>query len=364
MSTAQLNDLKLNHMFIDQKSVFMAIDSEEDPLIKEVLEFLLLWFGPDEYIVQQTSGSTGIPKPIRISKKNMLHSAAMTNSFFGLKKDSVALLCLSPQYIAGKMMVVRALLGGFNLITTSLHANPLAKLTEKVDFAAMVPLQVSETLNKNPEKMNFIGSLIIGGSPLDQKTEQMLQHVTTSCWHTYGMTETISHIALRKLNGHDKSIWFSPLEGISISIDERQCLVVDAPTLSNELIITNDLVRMDTSGRFQIIGRADDVIIHAGHKIHPAVVEQKIAHLIPYPFVLVSKQGSAGEEPILLIQHEYHVRELFLLWQQVSRELASYELPRSIEFIEQIPMLPSGKTDRQKLKVAHGSASENSDKVS
>jgi O-succinylbenzoic acid--CoA ligase len=355
------NALRLNHELIDKTSIKGFISREQDPLITEVLHFLNFWYNSDDFIKQQTSGSTGPPKMISVPKGMMMNSAAMTNRFFGLNEGHSALLCLSPQYIAGKMMIIRAILGGFKLITTNVSANPLATLNESVSFTAMVPLQVAETLRQNPERLELVNTLIIGGSSLDQKTEHALQEVKTSCWHTYGMTETLSHIALRKINGSDKSKWYSPLKDISLRADDRQCLVVDAPLLSSELVVTNDLVRFDLSGGFQIIGRADDVIFSAGHKIHPVLLEQKLEPLIPYPFMISSKPGFAGDEHVLVVQHELQISELFVLWQQMTDVLPAHEVPRIIEYTDRLPMLPSGKINRLAMKAILASSDEKTD---
>jgi o-succinylbenzoate---CoA ligase len=343
--------LRLNDEVIDKSSVGSQISSTNDLLIRDVLHFLEDWFDNEDHIHQQTSGSTGTPKTISIPKAMMLNSAAMTNRFFGLGPGKTALLCLSPRYIAGKMMIVRAMLGGLKLLTTNVSANPLETLTETVDFAAMVPLQVAEILNREAEKLNLIKTLIIGGSLLDQNTEEKLQAFETSFWHTYGMTETVSHIALRKINGSDKSQWFGPLDGISLGTDNRNCLVIDAPMLHTQTIVTNDLVQFAEDGRFRILGRTDDVVISAGHKIHPALVEERLASLIPHAFVVSSKHHpSAGEVPILVIRHEYQVQELYRLWQQMEGLLLQHEMPARIEFVGQIPLLPSGKIDRKAVK--------------
>ncbi|MBU1009758.1 MAG: AMP-binding protein [Bacteroidetes bacterium] len=347
------NSLRLNGHLLQQPELAAATGHfpESDSLIASVIDFLRLWFDDDDSIDQQTSGSTGQPKLIRLSKQAMVNSAAMTNSFFQLEKAHQALLCLSPEYIAGKMMIVRAMLSGMNLLTSTVGSNPLAECVRPIDFAAMVPLQVSTILKHDPDKLSLVSKLIIGGSAIDARLEALLQHQQTKCWHTYGMTETISHIALRKVNGVDRSDWFSPLDNIRLSTDSRQCLVIDAPALHNETLITNDLVELRNDGSFRMLGRVDDVIVSAGHKIHPLLLEKKISPLLPYPFLISSvPHPEAGSETVLVIGHTYGIGELFALWKALEEKLSPVEMPRRIAFIEQIPSLPGEKTDRNTVR--------------
>lgn len=347
------NSLRLNGHLLQQPELAAAQRHcpETDSLVMAVIAFLRVWFNDEDFIDQQTSGSTGQPKLIRLSKQAMVNSATTTNSFFQLEKPHQALLCLSPEYIAGKMMIVRAMLSGMNLVTSTVGSNPLAECVRPMDFAAMVPLQVSTILKHDPEKLRLVSKLIIGGSAIDSRLEAQLQLQQTQCWHTYGMTETISHIALRKVNGDDRSDWFSPLGNISLSTDSRKCLVIDAPALHNETLITNDLVELRSDGSFRMLGRVDDVIVSAGHKIHPLLLEKKISPLLPHPFLISSvPHPEAGSETVLVIGHTYGIGELFRLWKTLEEKLSPVEMPRRIAFIEQIPRLPGEKTDRKAVR--------------
>ncbi|HSV87639.1 MAG TPA: AMP-binding protein [Bacteroidales bacterium] len=248
--------------------------TEKDVLLQKVFFFLEQWLNDDPCITLQTSGSTGAPKQIRIKKEFMLNSAIMTGNYFGLRQGMNALLCLSPDFIAGKMMVLRSMVFKLNLITSSTESNPIKNLEVDIDFAAMVPLQVAMTLQKNPDKLDRIKTLIIGGGPLSISLEESLQSKSAKCWHTYGMTETVSHIALRPINGIDRSSWFAPLPGVIVSLDKRGCLTVNAPLISEDVVITNDLAKLNGQ-KFQITGRIDEVIVSAGLKLHPGKIEKK-----------------------------------------------------------------------------------------
>ncbi|MBW6497827.1 MAG: AMP-binding protein, partial [Bacteroidales bacterium] len=195
--------LSLNGVRYDEIALreLIAKPGTKNALNEKLFAFLQEWLNKDPRITLKTSGSTGTPKLMRIEKLRMLRSAQMTGQFFSLKPGMKALLCLSPEFIAGKMMVVRAMELGLDLITTNLEANPLNGLNQTVDFAAMVPLQVAHALRQQPEKFDLVKTLIIGGAALPIGIEDDLQNVPTACWHTYAMTETLSHVALRPVNG-------------------------------------------------------------------------------------------------------------------------------------------------------------------
>lgn len=318
-----------------------------DPLIEKLLFFLEQWLDDAAQIKLKTSGSTGPPKLIRIDKQRMLQSARMTGEFFSLKAGMKALFCLSPEFIAGKMMVVRAMELGLDLVTTSLEANPLKLLNQTVDFAAMVPLQVAQVIKQQPEKFNLVRTLIIGGGALPAAIEEELQNIPTVCWHTYAMTETLSHVALRAINGPQKSEWFTPMQGVEVSIDPRGCLVVSAPAVAEGQVVTNDLVEMKEQ-QFRVLGRIDDVIISAGHKLHPAQIEQKLSKLIHTPFFLAGEDHpDAGQILVLYLEGTFSEQETNALSIQIESLLQPKEFPRKMVAIPEFKYLESGKIDRK-----------------
>lgn len=318
-----------------------------DPLLEKLRDFLREWLDEDSRITLKTSGSTGPPKLIRIEKARMIASARMTGDFFGLKPGMKALLCLSPDFIAGKMMIVRAMLLGLDLVTTNVEANPVKQLDHSIHFTAMVPLQVSTILQSNPGKFSLVRSLIIGGAPLPPGLEEQLQALSTRCWHTYAMTETLSHVALRAINGPGRSEWFKPMEGVSVALDARGCLVIDAPALAPGKIITNDLAEL-WGQQFRILGRIDDVIISAGHKLHPALLEQKIGRVVTTPFFLAAEpHPRAGQQLVLCIEGDFNEKDTSALMNQLKVILQTHELPRKILSIPRFKYLESGKIDRR-----------------
>jgi o-succinylbenzoate---CoA ligase len=353
MNPHSINSLTLNGVFHSKELLLerIAIEKEESELLRQLFSFLKLWLNDDTSIDLQTSGSTGPSKTITVRKQQMLNSAEMTVSYFGLKSGMNALMCLSPEYIAGRMMIVRAMLAGLNLVTTRAEANPVEVLDKSVDFAAMVPFQFATALQKTPEKLDLIKTIILGGSDLQSHLAEACSKLKCKVFHTYGMTETLSHIALRDINGKKKSKWFAPLKGIQIARDDRGCLTINAPMLNDDLIITNDIARINNAGKFQILGRADDVIISAGLKLHPRQVEKKIFSLIPDRFVVTEQTDkNAGKIMVLILEKPLSTLNVFRLWKSLSENLSDKEMPRKIIVYGKLPELDSGKTDFYTIK--------------
>ncbi|MCF0209343.1 MAG: AMP-binding protein, partial [Bacteroidaceae bacterium] len=264
-----------------------------------------LWHSP--LVLLHTSGSTGKPKPMWVEKKRMEASARLTCSFLSLHEGDTALLCLPTDYIAGKMMQVRAELWKLRLTSVKPSGHPLAEVGEDgFDFAAMVPMQVYNTLQvpTERERLKRIRHLIIGGGAIDAALENELKDFPNNIWATYGMTETLSHIALRRVNGKDASLWFSPMKGVSISLNEDNCLVIDAPTVSETTIITNDIAELSPDkSRFRILGRKDNVICSGGIKIQIEEVERTLKPFISTPFLITKRHDKIlGEAVTMLIE--------------------------------------------------------------
>lgn len=263
-----------------------------------------------------TSGSTGKPKPMLVEKKRMLNSARITCDFLGLKPGDSALLCMSLDYIAGKMVVVRSIERHLHLISVCPSGHPLKDVNEEITFAAMVPMQVYNTLQVPEERARLcrISHLIIGGGAIDEALEQKLKALPgdIAIWSTYGMTETLSHIALRRINGAEASEWYQPFDSVRISQTDEECLVIDAPQVCAEPLITNDIVEIESyiynkveKLRFRIKGRKDNVICSGGIKIQIEEVEALLKPYLEKPFMIVKKKdGKFGEIAVLLTEDE------------------------------------------------------------
>jgi len=312
-------------------------------------EFLSEWNNDSPFVHVQTSGSTGVPKPMLAEKRRMLASARITNDFLGLREGDVALLCMSLDYIAGKMMVVRSIERGLKLITVEPSGHPLnhSQLAIddcQIDFAAMVPLQVYNTLQVPEERKRLlqIRHLIIGGGAIDEALGAELKNFPNAVWSTYGMTETLSHIALRRLSGPEASDWYIPFPSVKVSLSEDGCLVIDAPEVCPERLVTNDIAEISPQG-FRILGRKDNVICSGGIKIQIEEVESRLRPFLRVPY-LISKRPDPkfGEVSVLLTEGSVDEAR-----QICERILPKYYLPRHYLHVDRIPLTETGKPARQ-----------------
>jgi O-succinylbenzoic acid--CoA ligase len=254
------------------------------------------------------------------------------------------------RYIAGKMMLVRALVGGLDLFITEPSSVPEI-IPEKVVFSAMVPLQLSRLLrqSKGKESLERIDRLIIGGAFVSESLEQSIQEISTEIWQTYGMTETITHIALRKLNGAGRSGWYEPLTGVSVRLNKDNCLVVDALHVGVKNLVTTDLAETDTAGRFKIKGRTDNVIISGGVKFHPEEIEKKISGIFSNAFFIGSKpDDELGQKLVLYIEGEAGDKpKKTAILNALKQKLSPLEIPKEIVFLPVIRRTATGKIDRK-----------------
>lgn len=318
----------------------------KSPNLQKLYLFLSEWFSENKYIQLQTSGSTGIPKLITVEKSKMLQSAAMTCKFFDLKANDKALLCLSTDYIAGKMMVVRAIYSGMNLYPQDSTGHPLSEISPSYDFAAMVPLQVYNSIKENDEseRLSRIRNLIIGGGAIDSELEEALRDFPNSIYSTYGMTETLSHIGLRKINGEDADKYYTPLPGVNLKLSDEQTLVIDAPLIADELIVTNDIAEIRSNGTFRILGRKDNVVNTGGVKIQIEAVENQLRPYIKGSFAITSiPHPKLGEAIVLLVDENNNkdrIKEI------AEKKLPRYHQPLHIITVNAIPVTGNGKTDR------------------
>jgi O-succinylbenzoic acid--CoA ligase len=306
--------------------------------------FISEWLDENDFITVKTSGSTGTPKEIKLQKKHVFNSANATVTYFDLRENTKALLCLPSEYIAGKMMLVRAMIAGWYLHTTSPEKNPLENSDENFNFTAMVPYQVFHSL----KDLHKVKKLIVGGGAVPLELEQQLQKVNTQVFATYGMTETISHIAVRPLNGSEKSAVFSALPKVNFSQTENDCLQIHAPEISEETVATNDVVELISPTSFKFLGRIDNMINTGGVKVHPEDIEEKISLHLKQPFFIASEKDIAlGERVILIIESE---KQLQLEdYSEVFEMLSAYERPKKIYSIPQFFYTETGKIKRAEI---------------
>lgn len=332
------NKFKLNGFHLDREDlcrVAYSFIKEGDDFEKPVGDFLLDWFDSKDFIEMQTSGTTGAPKTIIISKQAMVNSALATGDFFDLQSGDKALHCLPVKYVAGKMMLVRAMIIGLDLEFVAPSSHPLLNNEIDFDFIAMVPLQAKNSLGE----LKRVKKLIVGGAAINKVLEKNLLKLTTEVYETYGMTETITHIAARKLG--EKA--FTVLPNVTISYDDRKCLVIHAPRISDDVITTNDIVEMVNENQFIFLGRLDNIINSGGIKIMPEQVEQKLANKIQQLYFIASKpDNELGEKVILVIEGDKQEFD-----ENLFEDLDKYEKPKEIVFIPKFKVNASGKIIRK-----------------
>ncbi|MDP2089890.1 MAG: AMP-binding protein [Flavobacteriaceae bacterium] len=311
----------------------------------EAHQFLINWFDESPFLKVTTSGSTGHPKEIKLKKEYMMNSAKATGAYFNLAENTTALLCMSPKYIAGKMMLVRAMVLGWDLDIVEPESNPLVNNKKHYDFCAMVPLQMVASLNE----LHRIKILIIGGGTVSNSLKNKLQNLKTEVYATYGMTETITHIAIQKLN-HQQTDFFECLPDIKVSKDVRNCLLIDAPKIADERVITNDIIELKNETTFKWLGRFDNVINSGGVKLFPEQIEMKLAEIIENRFFIASVPDELlGEKVILIIESSpFSDAVLQIIKDKIKSKLSTYEVPKLIYFTPHFIETGSKKIQRSK----------------
>ena len=325
-------------------------------------EFLNEWHNDRPTVLVHTSGSTGKPKPLLVEKSRMEASARITCNFLGLQQGDTALLCMPLDYIAGKMMVVRALTCGLRLIAVTPSGTPC--WVEPVDFAAMVPLQVWNLLHDaaGRQRLKQIRHLLIGGGAIDERMEEALKDFPNAVWSTYGMTETLSHIALRRLNGPTASDWYTPFEGVTLSQTEEGCMVIEAPAVHDGPLVTNDIVELSSpldqrslctfrsknSNRFRIIGRKDNVICSGGIKIQMEEVERLLHPHLSIPYIITRAKDERLGEMVVLLTEGGNPDEVKAVCERV---LPKYWQPRRVIIVDHLPMTETGKPARAEAEL-------------
>ncbi len=333
------NHFKLNGFHLDKEDlcrVAYSFIKEGEDFEKPVGDFLLDWFDSKPYIEMQTSGSTGTPKVIRVDKQAMVNSAMATGDFFELRSGNRALQCLPVKYVAGKMMLIRSIILGLDLDYVEPCSHPMEGLEDKYDFAAMVPMQAQNSL----KELHNVKKLIVGGARISASLEKELMKLPTEVYETYGMTETITHIAAKRVG--EKA--FTVLPHVTISYDDRNCLVIHAPhIIAEEAVVTNDLVELVNENQFIFLGRLDNVINSGGVKIMPEQVEHKLDGKIEHRFFIAAKEDAElGEKVVLVIEGD-----AFNVDKAIFDALDKYEHPREIVFVPKFKETENGKVLRK-----------------
>ncbi len=345
-------DFKLNknhYSNSDLRQVAYNFIKEGEPYEGAIGDFLLDWLKPSDFIEVKTSGSTGTPKKVKLLKEHMINSAMATGKFFELPEKSTALHCLPAEFIAGKMMLVRAMVLGWEIDLVTPASNPLDQVFKTYDFCAMTPFQLDNSIGR----LHLIKKLIVGGGAVSPSLQKMVQGLKTKVYETFGMTETVSHIAAKRLNpGKKKSKpnAFKVLPEISISIDKRGCLVVKAPKVASDILVTNDVVEILTYKKFIWKGRYDNVINSGGIKLYPEEIERKLNKIIPRRFFVTGMPDDAlGEKLLLFVEADFSEELLNELQNEIKslKSLDKYEIPKKIYLVQKFEETPNGKIHRE-----------------
>ena len=331
----------LNYKYDDLMEIAYSYVKEGLPYQQELGNFLLDWLDEKDHVIVKTSGSTGHPKKIEIKKQAMVNSAIATGDFFNLKPGDKVLHCLPSNFIAGKMMIVRAIVLGLELDMVEPAVLPLIDYDKDYTFSAFTPMQL-----KNFAKyLKSIKTVIVGGGRVSNAIIDLIKDKKPNVYATYGMTETVSHIAVKKLNnfsGLDEEKLFTTLPGIKVSKNDRGCLVIEAPKLSDEIIVTNDIVDVASDSSFEWLGRFDNVINSGGIKLFPEQIESKLQDKIAGEFFIASKEDDTlGEKLILVIEGDKRKID-----DSIFSSLDKYEKPKEIHFISNFIETKSGKIHR------------------
>lgn len=307
-------------------------------------DFILEWRNSNDYIEACTSGSTGVPKIIHLPKKFVIKSAERTNNFFGIDSDSRLHSCVSPDFIGGKMMAVRSEISNSRLTYETSTNQPLKGLdkNERIDLLAVVPSQMLYLIEQK-DSLPQIKNIIIGGSAIHPNLREKIAESGLNAYETYGMTETASHIALRKIS--KENIPFKVFKDLDICKNQEDCLEIKFP--DGMSVKTNDLVEIVSPKEFYIKGRKDNVIITGGRKVNPLEIEEKLSHVIYTPFLITGIDDEKwGKKIVLVIEGKQDCDLKTKLFSLMPSLLEKWQIPKDIYFIKSLPLTPNGKLNR------------------
>lgn len=331
-------DFRCNGQKYTEDTLYSLIDqwiSSSEESQKEAAIFFKEWLGDSSTLSLQTSGTTGTPKKITIAKSAMIHSALATGKFLQLQPGDKALCCLPVRYIAGKMMLVRAMVLGLDIDFVAPTQSPLENNSTIYDFVAMVPMQVEASLHQ----LFNVKKLIIGGAKVPNTLAEKLLLVPTQCYESYSMTETVTHIALKSV----AEPYFTVLPEVTIAVDARNCLVINAPKITESTIVTNDMVTLLNEKQFIWIGRVDNVINSGGIKLFPEKIEEKLVPFIKERFFVAGvPDAMLGEKVVLLIEGAQNASKTYN-WDSLEK----YEKPKAIYYVPKFLETETGKIKRK-----------------
>ena len=329
-----------------------------NPYFQKAYDFMNEWTSGREEFDLQTSGSTGTPKTITVTRHQLSSSAAMTGEALNLGKGTKALVCLNVSYVAGLMMLVRGMELGWEMAIVEPSSNPLLNFKNELhfDFVAMVPMQFISCLEneETKSKVNNLGKILLGGAPVSISLLRLMAHLKVPIYQSYGMTETVSHVALRKLNCPHPEENYTILPGVKLGKDERGCLFVSGPMTNGEIVQTNDLINIVSENTFTWLGRIDNVINSGGVKIILDRVDELIAAVfydLKYSvafFTWYQNDGKLGQKLILVIEEKDQKLSVEMLLEEIRKKVSVYEIPKHVYFAKQFIKTETDKIDKRR----------------
>jgi len=335
-----VNNCKIPASDVSDTNIWLAAIPDED--LARSFQELSISFLSREHIVFKSSGTTGIPKELLFPHDDIVASALKTSSFFQYNKDDKVLHVLPLRYVAGAMMLFRAWVSRLHLIVQ----DPRLAVTvnDFFQFAPMTPAQLSQSIRQQDDFLSHFNTILLGGGPVPYSLEERLSSSETTIYHGYGMTETLTHVALRKLGAGDV---YKALDGVCFNQDTIGCLIVHIPHLSVSTHHTRDVVDLIDSGSFRWLGRADDVINSGGLKLYPQEIENALHPYISEPFVVVSQADELlGERIVLAVEGDEYPIKQQMFWELIEKKLR----PKDIYFIPKFPRTVSGKIKRAEIQ--------------
>ena len=326
-------DFKLQGISYSANGILEYLKENED-----YYNFLKSWFDDKDYILTNTSGSTGNPKEIKLKKLDLIESSKLTARYFDLKVGDKIINCLPIKYIAGKMMLVRSLVLGLDLYLFPVTSSPISDLKKNYELIAFTPIQLENSI----PFIEKIKKVLVGGSPVQDNLKEKILNSKSIIYETYGMTETITHIAARNLSIGEKE--FTTLPGIEIGKRDN-CLFIKPNHLSIEMVQTNDVVELTDKNKFQLIGRNDFIINSGGVKLNPETIEKKLSKYISADFVISSIDNSKFGEVVALVFKKNIPDD----YNKAFTHLSKYEIPKEVLAIDNFPE-NNGKINRVKIR--------------
>jgi len=348
-----VNILHLNNKKISYKEIKTGFIVGDTPFEQSTLAFCRQWLNGQASFSLKTSGSTGKPKTIEVTRKQMIISAQQTIKYFNLEPVDTALVCLNTAYIAGIMMLVRALEAGAKIIAVEPSSNPLKNINDQIDLLAIVPMQLQSILADPYAKSSLekCRSTIVGGAKVSYELQEILSGSTAKVYATFGMTETLTHFALKELNPTTDD-YYTVLDDVTIGQDSRGCLTITGPVTGQKEIVTNDLVEIFSTKKFRWLGRIDNVINSGGIKLQIEEIERNIEKMF-YElnldgrfFVAAKPDQVLGEKVVLVIESNEEISQINQLdW---SKYFSQYQEPKEVLYCQRFQETPTGKINRLK----------------